>query len=409
MKILLVSDSPYCVSGYALQALDLAQRAVKAGYEITYFASTYHGQVQHIGGVKVLGGLSDPFGNDLIAMYAESEQADCILTFKDPYVYQQPVLDSLPRPWFPLTPVDTEPLGQLVNHRIQPCVRPIAITRLSFEQLVQAGHKPFYAPLGVDTSFFTPQDRYEARRRLGLPSSAFVAAFVGANQSRPARKSIDKIIMAWARWMHDDFNKAKQHQDAVLYLHTDVSQERGGIDVLNCLRYHGVNEFNFKVTDQIDYLNGSTREYLRDVYNAADVLLNPSTGGGFELTCVEAQACGTPVIGTNFTATRETVWSGWNIDVTDDDLDWNPTHLGNRANIRVSRLIRSIQAAYNQRGSESKQAVAVKGAAMYDSEAVFNTYWLSVLKRIQKAVKPTITVQIPPAVIDNKTTEKVFA
>jgi len=395
MKLLLVTDSPFCVSGYALQALDFAKRAVKAGHEVVYFGTSYHGQVQYLDGVKVLGGLSDPFGNDLIHQYAESEQVDAIITFKDPYVYQQSVLDNMPRQWFPLVNVDTEPIGQLITHRIQNCVRPIALTRISFEQLVAAGFKPYYAPHGIDTTFFSPQDQYAARERLGLPSGAFVAAFVGANQSRPSRKSIDKIVMAWARWMHHDLTHSKSHQDAVLYLHTDLSQERGGIDVLNCLRYHGVSDFNWKATDQTQYINGVSRETMRDIYTAADVLVNPSTGGGFELTCVEAQACGTPVIGTKFTAMRETVWSGWHVDVNDDDLDWNPMHLGYRANIRVSRLATAINEAYRHRHDESKREQAVNGAALYDSETVFNHYWFLVLKRIERLVKPPLVIQSP--------------
>lgn len=392
MKILLVSDSPFCVSGYAQIALPFAHRAVKAGYEVTYFATSYHGQPQCLDGVKLLGGLTDGFGNDLLAKYAESEQADCIMTFKDPYVYQQPVLESLPCAWFPITPVDTEPLGQLIAHRIKPCERPIALTRLSFDQLVQAGYKPFYAPLFIDTAFYHPMDKREARERLGLPSNAFVIAFVGANQSRPSRKGIDKIIMSFSRWMHLDHNNAKRHQDAVLYLHTDLSQERGGEDLINMLNYHAIPEMNWKATDQLAYIGGVEREVVRDVYNAADVLFNPAMGGGFELCGVEAQACGTPVITNNFTAMRETVWSGWKIDITNNDLDWNGMHYGYRANPPLDRLVKALNLAYQHHGDENLKRIAVEKAGRYDINHVFDTYWLSVLKRIEKIVKPTVTI-----------------
>lgn len=62
---------------------------------------------------------------------------------------------------------------------------------------------------------------------------------------------------------------------------------------------------------------------LADLYNAADVFVNPSQGEGFGLTNIEAMACGLPVIVTRWSAP---------VDYVDPDcgwlLDWDWEELG---------------------------------------------------------------------------------
>jgi glycosyltransferase involved in cell wall biosynthesis len=44
-----------------------------------------------------------------------------------------------------------------------------------------------------------------------------------------------------------------------------------------------------------------------------DVLLNPAMGEGFGITVLEAQACGTPAIVTDFSAMKEVCGAGWHV------------------------------------------------------------------------------------------------
>jgi glycosyltransferase involved in cell wall biosynthesis len=50
---------------------------------------------------------------------------------------------------------------------------------------------------------------------------------------------------------------------------------------------------------------------MAGIYSAMDVLLNPAMGEGYGIPIVEAQACGVPVIVTDFTAMPELVGGGW--------------------------------------------------------------------------------------------------
>lgn len=385
-NILLVTDSPFATSAYAIQAMHFAKRAVRAGYKVTYIGTTYNGIEQIIDGVHIKGVVGDLFGNDTIHDYIQDSQADILVTFKDPYVYHPDVMQNLPIAWMPIVPIDTEPVSEALRTILKYATYPIALTRFGFHQLGDVGISSMYAPHGIDTTLFQPGDKNEARERLGLPQDVFVASFVGANQTIPSRKNIDKIIMAWAYWQAKDAEQKREHQDAILYLHTDLTHKRGGLHVETLLKYHDVQ--NVRYTNPMQYMNGVSPETLRDIYQASDVLLNPASGGGFELCGVEAQACGCPVITTNFTAMRETVWAGWKIESDEamlfDSLDYVPELAAYRFRVKPTQIARALDGAFEKRHDESLRHNARQGALNYDIEQVFDAYWLPLLKRVAK-------------------------
>jgi glycosyltransferase involved in cell wall biosynthesis len=389
MHILLFSDSPFATSGYALQAWDFATRAVKAGYQVTYVGTTYHGREHLIDGVRIVGVVGDLMGNQALLPYIQLYHPDLLITFKDPYVYHPDVMKALPIPCAAIVPIDTEPVSEALRSILPHIEYPIALTRYGWQQLQDVGFNSMYVPHGIDTDLFSPGDKLAARAALDLPPNAFVASFVGANQSNPSRKSIDKIIAGFALWLAADYESERQHQDAILYLHTDLSNQRNGIHVGTLLAYTGIPEQNLRVTDQTLYMNGLPNEYLRDLYRASDVLLNPSMGGGFEITCVEAQSCGCPVIASDFTAMRETVWAGWKITPDEsalfDSLEYSNELAAYRLRVKPTQVATALKQAYQERFNESLRANARARALDYNAADVFQEYWIPTLKRIAKA------------------------
>jgi len=61
-----------------------------------------------------------------------------------------------------------------------------------------------------------------------------------------------------------------------------------------------------------------------DIYNALDVLVNPAMSEGFGVPIVEAQACGTPVIGCDNSSMPELIKSGLLIQQKDCERWWHP-------------------------------------------------------------------------------------
>ncbi|MGC4787116.1 D-inositol-3-phosphate glycosyltransferase [Micromonospora sp. DT178] len=175
---------------------------------------------------------------------------------------------------------------------------------------------------GVDLDRFRPapgnRDRVvvEARRRLGLPATGYVVAFVGRIQPL---KAPDVLIRAVA---------ALRERDPVLADEVTVvicgGPSGSGLDRPTALMELAGT---LGVTDRVCFLPPQTGDDLPALYRAADLVAVPSYNESFGLVALEAQACGTPVVaaavGGLVTAVRDQV-SGVLID-GHDPADWART------------------------------------------------------------------------------------
>lgn len=73
------------------------------------------------------------------------------------------------------------------------------------------------------------------------------------------------------------------------------------------------------VGDQVKYLGTSAR--IEEVYASADLLVHPAIYEPFGLVCLEAMACGLPVVTSRFTGAAETLTPGVDGTVVDDPSD----------------------------------------------------------------------------------------
>jgi glycosyltransferase involved in cell wall biosynthesis len=86
----------------------------------------------------------------------------------------------------------------------------------------------------------------------------------------------------------------------------------GGEDIPAILEGVGIPQERVLVADQYRVLfDPYGHESMAKIYSAMDVLLNPAMGEGFGVPVLEAQACGVPVIVTDFSAMREVCGAGW--------------------------------------------------------------------------------------------------
>lgn len=382
MKLLVVSDTPSAPTSWAQWTRQLMPALQKAGHECLVYATSYHGEQMVYQGVNIVGGNGDVRG-DLMVDYATRFEADAILTLKDPYFYNLHTLRNLPVPWIAAVPVDTEPVSALVLEAINTASARLAISRNGQTLLAQNDIAAHYTPLGVDTTFWCPGDTEDARTALNIPQGVFAVAFVGANQTRPSRKALEQVLLAWSQFL---YRNKESHPEAVLYLHTRLGPEFGGHDLSAMIAAFGIPDRNWRAVDQIAYQGGYVpREQVRNAYRAADVVLNPATGEGFGFTLVEAQSCGVPVIALDFTAMRNTLWSGWKITRQHAELEWEPSG-GFRLRVHVSALENAIQQAADcDDGTRARLAqLARNGAAQYDLNHVIATHWVPVIHELER-------------------------
>lgn len=172
---------------------------------------------------------------------------------------------------------------------------------------------------GVDLARFRPArgDRHAARvaarRRLGLPTTGYVVAFVGRIQPL---KAPDVLVRAAAALRECDPELA-----AELTVVVCGGPSGSGLDRPTALiELAG----SLGIADRVRFLPPQTGDDLPALYRAADLVAVPSYNESFGLVALEAQACGTPVlaaaVGGLVTAVRDQV-SGELVD-GHDPADW---------------------------------------------------------------------------------------
>ena len=114
---------------------------------------------------------------------------------------------------------------------------------------------------------------------------------------------------------------AKDKPNARLYIHTEPTPMFGGIDFPAMLDRLDLKE-KVIFPDRYQYSTGYPEKFLRLVYNSADIFLGASMSEGFGIPLIEAQACGTPIITTDWTSMPELVREG--VAVEPADLFWTP-------------------------------------------------------------------------------------
>lgn len=297
-----------------------------------------------------------------------------MLTLYDAWCFWPDVMSRLR--WLPWLPVDSEPLADCIKESILVAWKPIAYSRFGERMMRDAGLDPAYVPHGIDTEAFKPlNDKAGARQRLGLPEDKFLAVMVAANKGVPSRKSFPEIFDAWAQF-------TKGRSDCLLYLHTHPGPETLGMDLPHCAQKHGIDHDSIIFCDPYYNVLGYPTRYMCDLYNAADVLVNPAQGEGFGLPIVEAQACGCPVIVGDWTSMPELLFSGWAVHgqrIYTPQAVWQYVPA-------VEEILWAIEQAFDDRGRSGVVERAREGALEFNVDRVTEEYWRPLLADVESQI-----------------------
>jgi glycosyltransferase involved in cell wall biosynthesis len=378
-KLVLHSNAPWTSTGYGTQTAAFAPR-LKEHYNLAISAFFgLEGGVIPWNGIPVLP-AADPsgYGNDTIrehlSMFAGKDRAT-ILTLMDVWVLQPEIWGGLDLACW--VPVDHEPAPDpVVNFFHNSGAIPIAMAKFGQKMLKDAGLDPLYVPHGIDTNAYRPHDKAEARESVGLNSDDYIVGMVAANKGNPSRKCFAEAIEAFKAF-HD------RHKEAKLYLHTEATGRFGGVDLPALIHRLGLDPNAVIFTDQYRAVHfPHTAEKMGEVMSCFDVLLAPSAGEGFGIPVVEAQACGVPVIVSDFSAQPELVGAGWLVDGTR-----TYTAIGSwQIKPSVSDIFDSLIKCYRrtEREVEAGAAAARDKALGYDVDKVFEDYMLPALKEVHE-------------------------
>jgi glycosyltransferase involved in cell wall biosynthesis len=270
--------------------------------------------------------------------------------------------------WAPVDhyPVPPAVLKALAHEK----VRPVAMSRFGEAMMLDAGLAPVYVPHGVDRSLFhpRPQDRDGIRDELGIPRDVFLVGMVAANTGNPGlpRKGFPQALQAFSRF-------AAAHDDAWLYGHTQSAPGKaGGIDLVSLTVAAGCPTGRVRYPPLSVWHLGWSAAQVSSLYQAFDVLLNPSMGEGFGVPIVEAQACGVPVIASDHSAMSELTKVGW---LVGGDPWWDALQDSWLTTPSVGGIHTALEAAYERRNDQELRDAAAGFAARYDADTVTQEFW----------------------------------
>lgn len=332
------------------------------------------GAPQNVNGMLIFPAGKQTYGNDTLGADSQFYGADIVLTLMDVWVLNQATTREFR--WVPWTPIDHDPVPPAVVRALETAYRVIAMSKWGQRQLQQAGFEALYVPHGVETSVYKPVDRAQARARFNRDEETFVVGGVMANKGAPSRKAFDQQIRAFGRFH-------KRHPNSLLYLHTEMNGTDGGENLWRCLELAGVNTDGFLFPDPYKYARGFiTPTEMAELYSGMDVCLNATRGEGFGIPIIEAQACGTPVIVTDFSAMPELCGAGWKVGYSDlfmyqDAYQVVPS---------VDEIEHALEEAFKRKGDKDLRAEARAFALNYDADVVMDKYMLPVLREIERTI-----------------------
>ena len=315
LRILYSSNAIWANSGYGIQGRSLLPRladleTVGGRENIAQFAwYGLQGGIHHWEGFKIYPAGVDAYGNDIIQAHTKNFGANVVISLIDAWVMDKVGTKIKPALWLPWLPIDHDPVPQKVIDSIADAYLPLTYAKWGHEMLNKVGIQNYYIPHGIEPSIYKvlEQEQVEAFKHQYLKFDGHLTIMVAANKGYPDRKNFQGQLSAWAKF-------AKNKPDAKLYLHTEPTPMYQGLNLPKLCGELGISD-KVMFPDRYEYFIGLPAEYLAFIYNSANVLMAAAMSEGFGIPIIEAQACGTPVIVTNFSAMPELVRYGEIIDV----------------------------------------------------------------------------------------------
>lgn len=378
MKILLHSNAPWAPTGYGTQNKELVKMMNANGHEAIISAFYgLSGSPLNWEGVTIMPSGYDLYGNDVVLAHAQNHfdngdlLAGLIITLVDVWVLNAANMTRANVACW--TPIDHDPAPPRVLDFLRAFGGfTLAMSRFGENELRNQGIEDvYYVPHGIDTDLFAPRDKAQAREALGFPADAFVVSMVAANKGYPPRKGYPEAIQAFAQF-------AREHDDAFLYLHTDVNGTVDGVNLHQILTAEGVSTEQVRFVDPYHYLVGMPADHLVNVYSGSDVLLNPAYGEGFGIPVIEAQSCGCPVITNDWTAMPELTGAGWTVS---GQKFWSQQ--GSWWKVpSVEAIALALEEAYKR--EPGIRETARDFALQYDSRTIYENHWQPTLAEIEE-------------------------
>ena len=191
----------------------------------------------------------------------------------------------------------------------------VSYTEFGAREFIKGGiNKPVaVVPHGVTPGQFSPMDRKEARKKLGLKEDIFIVFNGNRNQFR---KRQDINVAAFAKF-------AKDRPDTQLYMH--MGKKDQGWDLMHVfdreMKKNGLDpNGRIILTSDTDGPPNVEVDTLNTIYNCADVGVNTCKGEGWGLVNFEHAACRVAQVVPSHTSCKE-IFEGYGRLIRCDHID----------------------------------------------------------------------------------------
>lgn len=189
--------------------------------------------------------------------------------------------------YFPIdghTPIE-KGLGKMAEEALHGYNRVLAYTEYGADVMGSVLKKKLpFIPHGLDEKVWFPRDREKARAALKVPEKSFLVGIVAANQRRKDWGLAAEV----GQRLKERFGAG----NFIQWWHTDVVEREWSLHNL-------IEEYDLADNTMLT-LSPMSDEWMAAAYSACDVTLAIGQGEGFGYPIVESQACGCPVLHSNY-------------------------------------------------------------------------------------------------------------
>lgn len=387
-RIAWYSNACHIPSGYGMQTAQVVHQMVKDGHEVAVTAN-------HGASVMMNCAHGHPIFPEGLMRYSVDAAPDNMRG----WVGEEPGFGVVLFDLWPLngvqgfndlnlacwTPVDHNPVPPAVvqflksgNHHA------IAMSRFGEEMLANAGIKPdqmTYIPHGIDLTIFNDRGK-GTKTQMGVPEDAFLVVTNAANRGRiPVRKAFGEMADAMATFMRD-------RPDVYWMLHTEPNGHSEGVNLPRLIAHLGIDPQRVRYPHPVHFRNGIPQDAIAAMYSAADVQLLTSMGEGFGIPAIESQACGTPVIVSDFSAQPELVGAhGKKVPV---QRVWDEYQTSFFGIPNVAAITAALQEVYEEtKAGKVDRAAVAADMWRYDQTKLYEASWKPLIEMMTARKRPT--------------------
>lgn len=348
-------------------------------------------------GVQIYPSGANAFGEDVAIEDYLNFKADLLITIKEPWCFNH--ICFQPINFVPMAIIDHSPVSTEITSKLNTAFKVIAVSRFGQMELKRAEIDSYYIPHGVDTSVYKPypEKKKEYRKFWCLDPDAYTIGVLAMNRSR---KLISRMLRGYKR-----FREMNPNLNSQMLLWTDIMPmdmpedplmgvADVGVNLLPEILQLGLNEH--VIWPHRDLIRHGIPEWSGEdgkwdmvkLYNCFDVLLHCTGGEGFALPLIEAQACGVPVITTEYAAAPEQVGAGLTVRADDYVILNTPGTRYYLANIDgMAEALTKIYNADKEKLARKARAFALR----YDWNNIVEQYWIPFLEKCEEELRPLIT------------------